>query len=62
VSVIVLLGDFGAHFAPKAAEDERQRLVQEILADRIPRAFPADQAISGLHSGARIRRIEANHS
>lgn len=48
VGVIVSLRDFRERFALEAARDERRKLVEEILGDRVEGAMTVDAALSGL--------------
>jgi PHD/YefM family antitoxin component YafN of YafNO toxin-antitoxin module len=50
VGVIVSLSDFRERFALEAAKDERRRLLEEILTDRLTDAEPVDEILSGLRN------------
>ena len=51
VGVIVSLRDFRERFALKVAEEERRRLVEDILADRTRTTGPVDAALAELRKG-----------
>jgi hypothetical protein len=48
VGAIVSLRDFHERFVLKVAEEERKRLVDEILADRRPGAVPVQKVLDEL--------------
>lgn len=48
VGVIVSLTDFRERFVLAAAEDERRRLLEEILADRLDDAEPIEAALTAV--------------
>lgn len=51
VGVLISVRDWNERFTSRAAQEERRRLVAEILADRRPSATPIEEALDEVRRG-----------
>jgi len=51
VGVLISVRDWNERFTSRAVQDERRRLVAEILADRRPASVPIEEAIDEVRRG-----------